>query len=563
MKSVPSVLAAPWAIEPHWLRVCYGVWSRGKIDAAALEQARTDWEARKAARPRLDQMSNVVEGTGGTLSIIGNVGVIAIEGPLFRHAGIIVDWSGGTSYEAIAKGLEVALASRMVTSILLRCSSPGGEADGVNELAKAIAAANEQKPVYAYVDGMCASACYWLASQARRIFAEETSEIGSIGVRCGIVDYSGNDALHGIREIEIISSQSPGKRSLPVDDDVVGRLQTRIDDLADLFVGAVASGRGVSADTVLSDFGRGDVMIASKAVAAGLIDELGNFESTLEALRSTTNGGSSARAKGWTMAKEASSKPTAGDDGEWQCAGCNEMMGPSAKSYCAKCSEDDDDEDDDEDEEEAKALGLDVKASSAARRERMVALVEFERQALATVGATTAAAAIGKISAGALAIGQAEQFRVAAEEQKKASMQQQLKSTLGDKRLSLGHLTAVIPTFLSNVPGSDGEPSERKKVQDALAALPSQTREDVVGVLCMASATDDLLASIAAFAGVQAPMPEGTRREPPLDAKNRLHIVNVSKDEAAKFGMKPESFEKYANITSVDQIERPAQKQGA
>jgi hypothetical protein len=27
MKPIPAALAAPWAIEPNWLRVVFGVWS--------------------------------------------------------------------------------------------------------------------------------------------------------------------------------------------------------------------------------------------------------------------------------------------------------------------------------------------------------------------------------------------------------------------------------------------------------------------------------------------------------------------------------------------------------
>jgi hypothetical protein len=257
----------------------------------------------------------------------------------------------------------------------------------------------------------------------------------------------------------------------------------------------------------------------------------------------------------------------AAEDGkEWQCSGCNEMMGPSAKAYCANCSEDDE-PDGDEDEDEAKALGLDVKATAAARRERMVALVGFERQVLATVGETSAATAIGKVAAGALAIGQAELFRVAAEDQQKVTLQQQFATALSDKRLSLGHLTAVIPTFLSATPGKDKDgnptPSERAKAYVAIAALPSQTRAGVVAALSTATITADTLENIKGFASVQTALPETPHTEPPLDAQNRVTVLKVSKEEAAKFGMKPESFEKFANITSVDQIERPTPKQGA
>lgn len=284
MKPIPAALLGPMAIDPFWLRVMFGVWSRGKIDAAALEQARVAWEARKS-KWRTEDAGSEVEGTGGTLRRHGQISVLTIEGALFRHANMIQEYSGGTTYDAIWRGLEAASKDR---ALLLRINSPGGEADGVSELAKYIRqlAADKSRKVWTYADGLCASAAYWLGSQAQMIVAEETCEVGSIGVRCGIVDDSAADEMAGIREIEIISSQSPGKRSKPVDDEVLSRLQTRIDDLGDKFVEAVVIGRGVAEAKVLSDFGQGGVMIAGKALRAKMIDGLGEFNSTLKAMES-------------------------------------------------------------------------------------------------------------------------------------------------------------------------------------------------------------------------------------------------------------------------------------
>jgi ClpP class serine protease len=51
-----------------------------------------------------------------------------------------------------------------------------------------------------------------------------------------------------------------------------------VDDLATVFVGAVARNREVSTSMVLEKFGQGDVFVGKKAVAAGLADRLGSFE---------------------------------------------------------------------------------------------------------------------------------------------------------------------------------------------------------------------------------------------------------------------------------------------
>jgi signal peptide peptidase SppA len=469
---------------------------------------------------------------------------------------MICDFSGGTSYEALARGLEAALASRAITKILLRASSPGGEADGVCELGKAIAAARAHKPVWAYVDSMCASAAYWLASQADHIIAEESSEIGSIGVRCGMVDYSAADQMAGVREIEVISSQSPGKRSKPVDDEVVGRLQTRIDDLAELFLAAVASGRGVSVETVQADFGQGDVMIASKALAAGLIDEVGNFNDTLAAFAGAdSSSGPSARSKDRTMAKE-NGKPHAGDAPEWQCSGCNEMMGPSAKAYCAKCgpdSEGDDDEDED-DEDEAKALGLDPKASAAARRERMVALVEFEQTVLTAVGAKNRAAAMARIDAAGSALTRVAELEAELKQaasagrglQLRALLETGLQGSAGETaKLSLGAIQKGMATALRGENKKAWQSAMQKLTADAddaaMAAAkdPSKGKPKSVGarqiidaacsVAPMLSAED--MEALSDYVGGASPVAATNHIEPHRDGEKEGEELNA---EAAK-----------------------------
>jgi ClpP class serine protease len=520
MKPLPSILAAPWAIEPQWLRVVVGVWSRGKIDAPALAKARGEWEARKAERPRLDEPAGAeVPGTGGTLRIVGRVGVLSVEGPLFRHADLFTEISGGTSYDALWRGLEAAKASPQIDKILLRVNSPGGEADGLSELAAYIAQID--KPVWAYADGMCASAAYWLASQADHIVAEETAEVGSIGVRCGILDDSAADEMSGYKQIEIISSVSPGKRSRPIDDEILARVQTRIDDLAAKFVEAVARGRGVDEETVLSDFGQGDVMIAAKAVDAGMVDEIGNFGSTLDALSlaptTTSSGRSAARAR-LSMKTETDKPKAEAGGGEWQCAGCNEMMGPSAKAYCAKCSEGDE-PDGDEDEDEAKALGIDPKASLGARRARAAALVELEVKVLGLTGAVDHASALARLGDGMKA--NAEIVKLRADGRKlelRAVLERGLAGASGERpRLSLGIIQNSLHTVLRGAPRKAWQAAMDKVAADADTAKATVSATQVLEAACSVEMTADDLEALADYAKAAPPVAASTMVEPERD----------------------------------------------
>jgi ClpP class serine protease len=261
-------------ISEDGLHLVLGVWSRGALFGAELEQRRAAWLAEGGGR----------RGAEG-LQVVDGVAVIPVCGPLFRRAGMMSDLSGATSYAAISKQLAQSVADPAARAILLHMDSPGGEAAGVAELAEQIRAACAHKPVLTYAEGMCASAAYWLASASNLVLASPSALLGSIGTRIVLLDDSGALEKMGSREIEIVSSQSPAKRGTPIDDAVLARLQMRADDLTDVFVAAVAGYRGTTTDKVLADYGQGDVMIASKAVAAGVADRLGTLDLALRAAR--------------------------------------------------------------------------------------------------------------------------------------------------------------------------------------------------------------------------------------------------------------------------------------
>jgi signal peptide peptidase SppA len=311
MKRVPAPLTQPWAITAEGMELVLAVWSRGDLFAEAKERA---LQARDGAP--LENARAVTMRDG--------VAVIPVYGPLFRHASMLTALSGATSYADVRKDLQRALDDPSVKAILLDVNSPGGEVDGCGELADAIYAARSVKSVEAYVGGMGASAAYWLGSAASRITCSESALLGSIGVRSAVVDTSESEKQQGVRTVEIISSQSPGKRDRPVDDAVVARAQQVVDDLAAVFIGAVARHRGVTTQAVEERFGQGGVMVGARAIAAGLADEVGNLESVIARLSQDSRAGplqsplaSSAPSLGWfsdmatTSKDENSGKPAA------------------------------------------------------------------------------------------------------------------------------------------------------------------------------------------------------------------------------------------------------------
>ncbi|MDP4022055.1 S49 family peptidase [Methylobacterium sp. NEAU 140] len=212
------------------------------------------------------------------------VAIVSVEGPLFKRANLMTEFCGATSYDVLRRDLQAAVDNPAVRAILLNVDSPGGEVAGACELAMAVRNVRGTKPIVAYVGDCGASAAYWLATAADSIVIGATAALGSIGVRVAYADTSTRDERTGVRRYEFVSSQSPFKKMDLSTDEGRGRVQARVDSLAQVFVETVAANRGVSVDTVLAAFGKGDVLIGSHAVAAGMADEIGTFEGTLAAL---------------------------------------------------------------------------------------------------------------------------------------------------------------------------------------------------------------------------------------------------------------------------------------
>lgn len=255
------ILDTPWLITEESLRTIVSIAQRENPTPEAI--------AAQLGRP-LDHTHQVTVRNG--------VATIPVEGPMFRYADFFTEISGATTYGQLATDLRAAVNDPKVHAIILAIDSPGGEVTGLAELAQQIREADASKPVVAYVEGMAASAAYWLASATRQIVALDTALLGSIGARTTIYDQRALVEARGIRVFEIVSSQSPGKVSDPATPEGYARIQRTIDALAGVFIAEVARYRGVSEETVLSDFGQGDILIAQAAIDAGMADRLGTYE---------------------------------------------------------------------------------------------------------------------------------------------------------------------------------------------------------------------------------------------------------------------------------------------
>lgn len=271
------VLSEPWAMTADAVRILATVARREGEGPEAV--------AARLGRP-LDNTHKVTHRDG--------VAVLPVRGPIARYANLFSQISGATSIEKLATDLQASIDSPSVKAVLVDIDSPGGQANGIAEMAALIRECRKIKPVTAYISGTGASAAYWLASAADEVVVSPTAVVGSIGCIMAV------DAEDDDGEMKFVSSQSPKKDPDPKTQ--VGReeIQAMVDALAQVFIDDVGRHRGLKPEEVVSKFGEGGVKIGQAAVDAGMADRVGTFEACLASLSkgrpSTSKAGSSSTA---------------------------------------------------------------------------------------------------------------------------------------------------------------------------------------------------------------------------------------------------------------------------
>jgi len=253
-----KLLNEPWAIEPHWIETMVAIVDR-KGDVAALQA--------REGKP-LHYTYNATHRD--------NVAILPVTGPIFPRANMMTEMSGATSLELLSRDFVAALDNEDIDTILLKIDSPGGNVSGVDEMHQLIRQSSKQ--VVAHISGTGASAAYWLASGADKIYISPTSAVGSIGVVYAQRKQGKDDT------IELVNSASPRKRIDAESDDGQAQIVSLLDDIAEVFIGSVAEGRGVSPETVVSKFGQGGMLIGQKALDVGMVDGLCSFEALMSQL---------------------------------------------------------------------------------------------------------------------------------------------------------------------------------------------------------------------------------------------------------------------------------------
>jgi len=171
-------------------------------------------------------------------------------------------------------------------AIVLAIRSPGGYVNKVPEVARLIDRIAQEKPVFAYTDTLIASAAYWIAASADRIYAAPSADVGSVGAYIKIDDYSKYRELNGIEQKLFRAGDDKARIGFDgqLRDIDSAELQTGVEEIHSEFKSSVLAHRKI--DPV---YLQGKTYCGDEALELGFID--GFSDSLYDFLDLLKNGG--------------------------------------------------------------------------------------------------------------------------------------------------------------------------------------------------------------------------------------------------------------------------------
>ena len=198
--------------------------------------------------------------------------------------GLISGFEPGAIGETMVEDLKLQLAQAIeddkVKAIVLHIDSPGGEVTASDTIYNAVRRARDKKPVVVYMGSLAASGGYYVACGAKWLVANETTFTGSIGVIMQSINYEQLMGKVGVSTITFKSGKMKdmlsGSRQ-PTDEEKA-YLQGMIMQTYGKFVGIVARERNLPEQELRDGIADGRVISGTDALAAKLVDQLGEVE---------------------------------------------------------------------------------------------------------------------------------------------------------------------------------------------------------------------------------------------------------------------------------------------
>lgn len=268
------------------------IWSIHPLAISAAREAAQRQEPSESKPGKRKRAANEVLSLNRELSVD--------ELPLEMHNGtaivaisdLIVSWASYDycSHPGLQQTFRLLAEQQPKNGVVLLIDTPGGMTKGSAETIDALNALQDSGvTVTAQVKGGCFSMGYKLASQCRGgIYCHRMDEVGSIGTKMVLEDYSEYFAKHGIEVVPITNDgatfKTLGEIGLPITDEQRAFLSEHVEQVFTEFRRCVQDGRQLT-DDQFAEVSDGRWWLPEEAQRLGLIDGVRTLNETLASMQ--------------------------------------------------------------------------------------------------------------------------------------------------------------------------------------------------------------------------------------------------------------------------------------
>jgi protease IV len=202
----------------------------------------------------------------------GRIGVVDLDGVIL-------------SPEPVVGELKKFDDDSSIKAIILHVNSPGGGVAASEEIYREVKRIRDEKKkrIVVSIETVGASGAYYVSSASNKIYADNGSIVGSIGVIAEWVNYG--DLLRWAKLKSVVlktgefkDTGNPTRDLTPAEQ---AYMQSLIDNMFGQFIQAVADGRGMKFDDVKA-IANGKVWTGQEALSMKLIDNVGDFQAVVK-----------------------------------------------------------------------------------------------------------------------------------------------------------------------------------------------------------------------------------------------------------------------------------------
>src|SRR5258708_14753191 len=172
-----------------------------------------------------------------------------------------------------------------VKAIIIHVNSPGGGVAASEEIYREVKRIRDEKKkrIVASIESVGASGAYYVSAATNKIYADQGSIVGSIGVISQSINYGELLKWAKLKDVTMKAglfkdTGNPARDMTPAEQEY---LQTLINDMHSQFIGAVAEGRKMKVEDVRA-IANGKVWTGQQAFNLKMVDQITDFEGAIK-----------------------------------------------------------------------------------------------------------------------------------------------------------------------------------------------------------------------------------------------------------------------------------------